>query len=71
MLGVLGVGGPMPHQAKSGHMRLFYRHEGGTLGIADLRRPVQRFDCRKIARDFEIGHVLVELQAADLRPGLE
>ncbi|WP_343633494.1 VOC family protein, partial [Roseateles sp.] len=34
VLGVLGVGGPMPHQAKSGHMRLFYRHEGGTLGIA-------------------------------------
>jgi len=34
VLNVLGVGGAMPHQAKSGHHRLFYRHEGGTLGIA-------------------------------------
>ena len=34
VLGVRGVGGAMPHQAKSGHQRLFYRHDGGTLGIA-------------------------------------
>ncbi len=34
VLGVLGVGAAMPHQARSGHHRLFYRHDGGTLGIA-------------------------------------
>ncbi len=34
VLGVLGAGGAMPHQARSGHRRLFYRHDGGTLGIA-------------------------------------
>ncbi|WP_067068386.1 VOC family protein [Roseateles chitosanitabidus] len=35
VLRVLGVGEATPHQAKSGHMRLFYRHAGGTLGIAE------------------------------------
>jgi catechol 2,3-dioxygenase-like lactoylglutathione lyase family enzyme len=35
VLGVLGAGGAMSHQAKSGHQRLFYRHDGGSLGIAE------------------------------------
>lgn len=33
VLGVLGAGEPFRHTAASGHVRLFYRHNGGTLGI--------------------------------------
>ena len=33
VLGTLGVGGAMRNTAPTGHARLFYRHNGGTLGI--------------------------------------
>jgi catechol 2,3-dioxygenase-like lactoylglutathione lyase family enzyme len=33
VLGVLGAGAPFPTQAPSGHHRMFYRHNGGVLGI--------------------------------------
>jgi len=35
VLGVLGASRAMPHRAKSGHLRMFYRHDGGTFGIAE------------------------------------
>lgn len=35
VLGVLGAGGAVPHADKHGHRRVFYRHDGGTLGIAE------------------------------------
>lgn len=35
LLGVLGVGEPMRNVAKSGHTRLFYRHNGGTFCISE------------------------------------
>ena len=35
VLGVLGAGEPMRGRAPSGHMRLFYRHDGNTLGICE------------------------------------
>ena len=34
-LGVLGVGEPMRNVSNSGHTRLFYRHDGGTLAISE------------------------------------
>lgn len=34
VLGTLGVGEPAPHKAPTGHMRLFYRHDGGTFCIS-------------------------------------
>ncbi len=35
VLGVLGFEGePMAHTANSGHERLFYRHDGGTLCVS-------------------------------------
>lgn len=33
VLGVLGAGEAMRNEAGTGHVRLFYRHAGGTLGI--------------------------------------
>jgi catechol 2,3-dioxygenase-like lactoylglutathione lyase family enzyme len=33
VLGVLGAGAPFASQAPSGHHRMFYRHNGGVLGI--------------------------------------
>ncbi|KQV40983.1 VOC family protein [Massilia sp. Root335] len=35
VLGTLGVGAPFPNVAPTGHQRLFYRHNGGTLGITE------------------------------------
>lgn len=35
VLGVLGVGGAARSQAKTGHNRIFYRHEGGTFGVSE------------------------------------
>lgn len=35
LLGVLGVGEPLRNVAKTGHTRLFYRHDGGTFGISE------------------------------------
>ena len=36
VLGTLGFSGEaLRHVAASGHKRLFYRHEGGTLGISE------------------------------------
>ncbi len=35
VLGTLGVGEPLRNQAKSGHQRLFYRHDGGTFCISE------------------------------------
>ncbi len=34
VLGVLGVGAPMRNAAKTGHMRLFYRHDGVTFCVS-------------------------------------
>lgn len=33
VLGVLGAGEPMANEAPSGHMRLFYRHDGMTFCV--------------------------------------
>ena len=35
LLGVLGAGEPLRHVAKSGHTRLFYRHDGGTFCVSE------------------------------------
>ena len=35
VLGTLGAGEPLRHKAKSGHVRLFYRHEGNTFCITE------------------------------------
>ena len=35
VLGTLGVGEPLRNQSKSGHMRLFYRHDGGTFAVSE------------------------------------
>ncbi len=34
VLGVLGAGGALQNQASTGHMRLFYRHNGGTFCVS-------------------------------------
>jgi len=34
VLGTLGAGEPTPHEAATGHMRLFYRHDGGTFCVS-------------------------------------
>ena len=35
VLGVLGAGAPMRNAAPSGHLRLFYRHDGGTFCVSE------------------------------------
>ena len=35
VLGVLGAGAPLRNQSPSGHMRLFYRHEGNTFCVSE------------------------------------
>jgi catechol 2,3-dioxygenase-like lactoylglutathione lyase family enzyme len=35
VLGTLGAGEPLRNVAKSGHVRLFYRHNGSSFGIAE------------------------------------
>lgn len=35
VLGTLGVGAPLRHQASSGHTRLFYRHDGSTFCVTE------------------------------------
>lgn len=35
VLGTLGADAPTPNMAKSGHQRLFYRHDGGVLCISE------------------------------------
>jgi catechol 2,3-dioxygenase-like lactoylglutathione lyase family enzyme len=35
VLGVLGVGEPIRNAAKSGHVRLFYRHDGATFCVTE------------------------------------
>lgn len=35
VLGMLGAGEPYRNQAASGHMRLFYRHDGSTFCISE------------------------------------
>jgi catechol 2,3-dioxygenase-like lactoylglutathione lyase family enzyme len=34
VLGVLGAGAPLRSVAASGHVRLFYRHDGSTFGLS-------------------------------------
>ncbi len=34
VLGVLGAGEPVQNSAASGHVRLFYRHDGSTFGLS-------------------------------------
>ena len=35
VLGVLGAGEPVRDVARSGHVRLFYRHDGSTFGVGE------------------------------------
>lgn len=35
VLGVLGAGEPMRNEAGSGHIRLFYRHDGSTFCVSE------------------------------------
>lgn len=35
VLGVIGVGEPMRNQTRTGHTRLFYRHDGGTFCVTE------------------------------------
>lgn len=35
VLGTLGAGEPLRHSANSGHLRLFYRHDGSTFCITE------------------------------------
>ncbi len=35
VLGTLGVGEPTRNQSSTGHMRLFYRHDGGTFSVSE------------------------------------
>ena len=35
VLGTLGAGEPIRHEANSGHARLFYRHDGSTFCITE------------------------------------
>ncbi len=35
VLGVLGAGEPLRNTASSGHVRLFYRHDGGTFCVSE------------------------------------
>jgi catechol 2,3-dioxygenase-like lactoylglutathione lyase family enzyme len=35
VLGVLGAGAPIRNVAQSGHVRLFYRHEGATFCVTE------------------------------------
>jgi len=35
VLGVLGAGGALKSRSPSGHMRMFYRHDGNTFGVAE------------------------------------
>lgn len=34
VLGILGAGEPLHNAAKTGHSRLFYRHDGGTFCVS-------------------------------------
>jgi len=35
VLGVLGAGEPLRNSSKTGHARLFYRHDGGTFCVSE------------------------------------
>lgn len=35
VLGVLGAGAPLRNEAKTGHARLFYRHDGATFCVSE------------------------------------
>ena len=35
VLGVLGAGAPIRNRAPSGHLRLFYRHDGSTFCVSE------------------------------------
>ncbi len=35
VLGTLGAGEPLRNRADTGHIRLFYRHEGGTFSVSE------------------------------------
>jgi catechol 2,3-dioxygenase-like lactoylglutathione lyase family enzyme len=35
VLAVLGAGGAIRNRSPSGHMRLFYRHDGNTFGVCE------------------------------------
>lgn len=35
VLGILGAGEPLRNQAKTGHARLFYRHDGSTFCVSE------------------------------------
>jgi len=63
VLGVLGAGEPIRNEAGSGHIRLFYRHEGNTFCVSEPINDAAAtagngstvaFKCRSLAqvRDF-------------------
>lgn len=35
VLGILGAGEPLQNSTKTGHTRLFYRHDGGTFCVSE------------------------------------
>jgi len=35
VLGILGIAEPLQNAAKTGHMRLFYRHDGNTFCVSE------------------------------------
>lgn len=35
LLGVLGAGAPLRNRSSSGHMRMFYRHDGNTFCVSE------------------------------------
>jgi catechol 2,3-dioxygenase-like lactoylglutathione lyase family enzyme len=68
VLGVLGAGDPIRNEAGSGHIRLFYRHEGNTFCVSE---PIDdavatagngstvAFKCRSLAQVREFNDIAV------------
>lgn len=85
VLGTLGVGEPFRNVAKTGHVRLFYRHDGGTFCLSE---PINGeaatvanggtigFKCAtpeqvQTFHDVAVGHGAVSIEEAPgVRPGV-
>ena len=51
VLGTLGAGEPLRNLSGTGHQRLFYRHDGGTIGFkCDSPEQVRRFHDTAVAQ---------------------
>jgi catechol 2,3-dioxygenase-like lactoylglutathione lyase family enzyme len=68
VLGVLGAGEPIRNEAGSGHIRLFYRHEGNTFCVSEPINDVAAtagngstvaFKCSSLAQVREFHDVAV------------